>query len=222
MARYADYVSRIMEPLGPTDGVPESEIRAAEERLGVRLPELLREFYLRVGNRPDICLVYNRLLPPNRLERIGNIVAFYVENQGCTIWGVDLASAQKNPPVPEASSFSGLENPRFVMERLSDFLLFELFWQAGRGGAPCSGSLDSVDFEPPKEAPAGWELLALPEWDYRVFVGKSQALFVYSAFAWGSARDAESFRVLVDMFMPDEEAWDISGCADVYSNLLDG
>ncbi len=49
-------------PLSPADGIPPSEVRRAEERLGYPLPAVLSEAYALFGRRADLVAVHNLFL----------------------------------------------------------------------------------------------------------------------------------------------------------------
>ena len=81
-----------MPPLAPGDGVAEAEIAAAEARLGLKLPTVLREFYALVGRRKDINAVHNRLISLEESEVDQDRLVFYEENQAVVLWGVSIAT----------------------------------------------------------------------------------------------------------------------------------
>ncbi|RJL35673.1 SMI1/KNR4 family protein [Bailinhaonella thermotolerans] len=89
-------------PLQEGDGYGERELSAAESRLGVRLPEALREAYALFGRRQDLTSNHDRLLAPDRIgiDRDEEALVFRWENQGAMSWGVLLADlARADPPV---------------------------------------------------------------------------------------------------------------------------
>jgi uncharacterized protein (TIGR02996 family) len=91
-------------PLGPGDGYPEDELRAAEARLGCRLPAALREWYALGGRRRDVWSLQDRLEAPDRLrvEPGSGDLVFRWENQGCERWGIRAADlGRDDPPVVE-------------------------------------------------------------------------------------------------------------------------
>jgi hypothetical protein len=91
-----------LTPLTDADGWSEADLRAAEERLKIRLPTALREAYALLGRREDLTSVQDRLLGPNRLvvDETGEVLVFRVENQSVACWGVPLAATQQpDPPV---------------------------------------------------------------------------------------------------------------------------
>src|SRR5262249_15900246 len=102
-AEYRALVERLVRELRPEDGVPEASVAAGEQRLGLRLPKVLREFYLLAGNLKRINRAQERLLPPDnpaRLEFPGSYdeitiaeggLVLYLENQGGCMWGIDSA-----------------------------------------------------------------------------------------------------------------------------------
>jgi hypothetical protein len=141
-ASWDDYDSRLNElfpALAPGDGVPEPEVSEAERRLGLRLPRVLRELYLRAGRRDDINRPFNRLVAPGALSVHGGVLAYYEENQGVVVWGVRLEDAvQDDPPVVVSANESEASwEPDH--EHLSGFLTTMLYWQAVNGGLPYVG-----------------------------------------------------------------------------------
>ena len=97
-----------LTPLSDDDGWAEADLRAADQRLGVRLPAALREAYALFGRRQDLTSIQDRLLGPDELEvdRPGDVLVYRVENQSVAVWGVPLAAmAQPDPPVVVARNF---------------------------------------------------------------------------------------------------------------------
>src|SRR5262245_24517751 len=84
----------------PKDGLDESEIVAAEKRLGFRLPMALREWYLRFGGRHDVWDVQDWLVRPERLEVKEGRLPIYYECQLVVSWAIELAEIEtEDPPV---------------------------------------------------------------------------------------------------------------------------
>jgi hypothetical protein len=77
---YKDLVSQLYEPLSPEDGFSEDELEGAEKRLGLRLPGLLREYYLLAGKREDINQAHNKLVHPDELQIEDGKLVFFLEN----------------------------------------------------------------------------------------------------------------------------------------------
>ncbi|GAA2413208.1 hypothetical protein GCM10010191_23640 [Actinomadura vinacea] len=96
---FAEYWSR---PLVDGDGYSDSELDAAEERLGFALPVAFRRAYQLFGRRDDLTSNHDRLRPPGELEvdERGEALVFRDENQGAATWGVLLEDlAAEDPPV---------------------------------------------------------------------------------------------------------------------------
>jgi hypothetical protein len=90
------------DALGDGDGWSETDLAAAEERLGLRLPAALREAYALLGRREDLTGNHDTLRAPAELEvdETGEALVFRDENQGTARWGIPLTDlAQEDPPV---------------------------------------------------------------------------------------------------------------------------
>lgn len=95
-----EFAGQWRDPLRERDGWDEETLRAAERRLGVRLPAAMSEAYGLFGRRGDLTSLQDELLPPGRLAVDGEVLVFRRENQGCTRWGVRLAALDRpDPPV---------------------------------------------------------------------------------------------------------------------------
>ncbi|SER39918.1 hypothetical protein SAMN05216188_11115 [Lentzea xinjiangensis] len=84
------------EPLEPQDGWTRRELAEAEDRLGVRVPEALKEALSLFGKRPDLTSNQDRLLTPAelRLDRDAGgreVLVFRDENQWVASWGSTTA-----------------------------------------------------------------------------------------------------------------------------------
>ena len=72
--------------LNDENGFSEKEVLEAENRIGKKLPPILREIYLRFG-RDDVLNSLNYFVRPNRLKINKNgFLTFYIENQGVLCW----------------------------------------------------------------------------------------------------------------------------------------
>jgi hypothetical protein len=128
---YRALVSRLMPSLKKSDGAAEEDVVAAEQRLGLRLPRLLREFYLLTDERDDINGVHNRLYPLDALVVEGDVLVFYEEDQGVCLWGVRLRD--DDPAFLCRNDGVGAEwDPDF--DCLSQFLVPMLYLQPVNGG----------------------------------------------------------------------------------------
>jgi len=209
---YRRLVARLMPPLAPGDGVAEAEIAAAEARLGLKLPTILREFYALVGGREDINASADRLLPLDELEMEDQVLVFYEENQSVILWGLDLRSNHPDPPVLHAEHRSPLEwEPEH--SHLSEFLTAMLFWQAVNGGM-AYGGLGTASSESMIKA-TDWEAVDLggdPErWGNCVRMRDGQVLFIDGSgtdpHVYGGGRTREDFLAVEKAF---DVNWDYS------------
>ena len=133
-----------MKTLGAGCGVPEESLERAEERLGLRLPLALREYYLALGALAELNQAHNRLLGPGKWFVDAGKLVFLVENQAVVYWGVEATDQpQADPPV-----FQGVNRQPEPIEwhpeheRCSEFLLVMLHWQAVTGGLEFLGTAD--------------------------------------------------------------------------------
>ncbi|MFE4172318.1 SMI1/KNR4 family protein [Streptomyces sp. NPDC056909] len=94
------FVADWLRPLGEDDGWAESDLTAAEGRLGLRLPLALREAYLLLGRRPDLTSNHDVLLSPAELyvDDAGEALVFRHENQGAASWGILLGELTAEDP----------------------------------------------------------------------------------------------------------------------------
>lgn len=90
------------------DGLEPELIEAREAELGLRLPEAVREWYLLLGGRLQVCEGEQRIKELHELE---DTLALAVENQAATCWWADpaggpdpLVTADFSAPAP-ASEF---------------------------------------------------------------------------------------------------------------------
>src|SRR5205823_6649839 len=136
-------VESIFGPLGGDAGVPEVDILEAERRLGVLLPQTLRELYHRTGRVATFHAAHNRLVPLDEIDFSDDHLTFYEENQNVVVWGIARARlSEPDPPVDQG------QPPRADGERwdfysefrsVSEFIRAQAAWQAVQGGLPFGG-----------------------------------------------------------------------------------
>jgi hypothetical protein len=201
---YRRLVRRLLRPLGKLDGCSEKRISEAEQRLGLRLPRLLREFYLLTGEREDINTIFNRLLPPESLRVSSDVLVFYEENQNTCLWGVDVHHLSLEDPavLREDSAASPTWEPDF--NRLSQFLTAMLFLQAVNGGMRYVGVGSAISAYIAQAAP-DWETIHLGgSWNNSVLMRDGQVLYVFgeglAPEVFGGARTKRKFLALERAF----------------------
>jgi hypothetical protein len=143
--QYRDLFETFGYPL--TDGmrVAAKTLVTTEKRLGVKIPNALREYYLVAGRERRFNTCHNRLLPPERLFIDHKKLVFMEENQTVVWWGVSM----RNLNSLDSSVFQGVnEDPiAWYLEhkKCSTFLKVMLHYQAVSGGFPFIGSASSPD-----------------------------------------------------------------------------
>jgi uncharacterized protein (TIGR02996 family) len=121
-------------PLGDSPGNTEEEIVAAEERLGLRLPAAMREWYGRFGNNRRAWGQPDQWSSLEHLEIQSGHIRFLREDQNITRWGIPLSDLDSGDPQvrffdtlpPEDSPWypnNGTEPTAF-----SEFAAVALFW----------------------------------------------------------------------------------------------
>ncbi|MET9229352.1 hypothetical protein [Lentzea sp. NPDC003310] len=80
------------EPIEARDGWNHADLDAAEDRLGVRLPDAVRDAYALFGKRPDLTSNQDWLLTPSELRLDGEVVVFRREVHALTSWGAVLGA----------------------------------------------------------------------------------------------------------------------------------
>lgn len=155
------HIRSLYHPWQPGDGWDEATIQAAEARLGLRLPNPLRNFYLAWGRRPDMTETQNPLLDPDELVIKADTLIFCVENQAVVYWGVQCEVLEEDDP-PIVVSPSGPSGWRVASElnwtpshvHLSGFL-DDLTYSHAFGGSAQGGATD-FDVPPLPEQHIAW------------------------------------------------------------------
>jgi hypothetical protein len=155
--RLASTFARLARRVTPADGQPESSISDAEARLGLRLPAVLRQYYLLAGRFDRFNRAHNRLLRPEEWSVADGKLVFLEENQRVVFWGVTAgASPDDDPPVYQGPNVRGRPTEwHFEHEHCSEFLLVMLHLQAVWGGYEFLGAAD-ITSERLKEFLTGW------------------------------------------------------------------
>lgn len=123
-------------PLRPSHALPASVISKAENRLGIKVPPALRDYYLIAGRERRFNQCHSHLLPPSEWRLEKNLLLFLEENQWVVFWGVSIANPQtKDPPVYTAVNDDPLVWHR-EHTRTSRFLAHILHYHAVSGGMP--------------------------------------------------------------------------------------
>jgi hypothetical protein len=122
-------------------GIDENEIITTENRLKIKLPKKLRDYYLKLGNNESINNSFNQLLMPGNIEFTGNgsFLVFYTENQEAVCWAFSKNDIEnENPKVYGSYDPDGSTEDWFTdSETTEDFLLSMAYW---------NGALEGLNF----------------------------------------------------------------------------
>jgi hypothetical protein len=165
---YQKIYSELGRELTPGDACPESEVAAAEARLGLRVPKALRDYYLVAGREDGFNRAHDRLLPPGEWFVDQGHLVFQEENQSAVYWGVEAAPGPPDdPPV-----FQGVNDDSIRWFREHDscrvFLTATLHWSGAFAGA--------MEYTGTVAVPA--DLVARLDRDW-VFAGEVNAMRAY-------------------------------------------
>jgi hypothetical protein len=115
------HIRTLYAPWQSGNGYEESVISAEEARLGVRLPDPLRNFYQAWGRRKDLTQTYQSLLAPGELAWRPDALIFCAENQGRNYWAILCKELEKvNPSVVKAYAL-----PDWEMSEIASPLVWE-------------------------------------------------------------------------------------------------
>jgi hypothetical protein len=187
------------EPIGPEDGWSRRELAEAEDRLGVRVPEAVKEALALFGKRPEVTSTHDRLLAPAEL-RLDRDVLVFRNDQWIEAWGVPLAG--EDPEVLVRRDFEDNYQypwkpwmPRFSLACVELVLSMAVF---GDGGGTADRERSDADVPLLEEH---FTLLPLNNPLSRWFV--SDDLIIREddrAWLWACARTPEAFELLVERF----------------------
>lgn len=163
-SRQSAHIRTLFRPWQPGDGYEEAMIEEVEARLGLRLPTILRNFYLAWGRRRDLVRLEYPLLSPGKLQVREDTLLFWVENQAVLYWGVPSAAVEETDP-PVVVTLSGPElhwkpSHATLSSFLDDLVYFHAFLP---GGAIHGGWTRLYGFH--DDLPAGQVAWLEEEWD---------------------------------------------------------
>jgi hypothetical protein len=148
-----DYIQKIKLlynlPENNNYAIPENEIIAMENNLKIKLPKILREYYLKLGNNKMINNSFNRLLEPKEVEFTENskYLVFYEENQGVAYWAINRNDIENEDPKVYASyDPNDLIQEWFIdSETVGNFLLTMAYWNGALEGLNFSANYSNDD-----------------------------------------------------------------------------
>jgi hypothetical protein len=197
--QFENALAQLYPKIGENDGLSVAIVDSAEHRLGGTLPPALRRLYVRCGVRKDLLRTYEEVLPPDRLQVDDGVLILVRENEGACQWGVPWPPAGADPPVVRMD-FTAKPAWEPDHDRISDFLVWLLHWQAVNGGAPtgANGDADGRILDRLR----GWHELDRTgcHWtDTRFLLRAGQAVCLIGSdpiYVCAAARDASAFAAL--------------------------
>jgi hypothetical protein len=127
-----DLGEKLFGGFSPHDRLSELELTRLESQLNIRLPTMLRRFYLLVGRNSILTKAHNRFLRPHRIRVHNNALVFLEQNQKVMFWGILLQDLHKgDPPVQQGNFEEAVWYPDAHF--LSVFLFGIVGWQAANG-----------------------------------------------------------------------------------------
>ena len=142
-------------------GYSEAEIAALEDRLNVRLPASLREYYLSLGKNKAVNDSFNRL---TSLGEIGfsedDHLVFYEEHQAVVLWGIEKQALSAADPAVYGTYDSARREWFMDAATTEHFLLSMAWWNGALGGLRYTAYTDlEQDLAPEKIAAitANWQ-----------------------------------------------------------------
>lgn len=144
----AAYVIECLEAVygrfGPSDSVSVEELRSAEARLGVVLPDIVREVWQRAGRCPYLFREPEGFVRWDQLHVDGGWLVLYEGSQGES-HGVSLrALAQPDPPVDAGDPGPGGRAYRPEFTSFSQCVCAQGIWHAVMGGLPYVSNLENA------------------------------------------------------------------------------
>ena len=206
-----EFVNEWYPPLKPSDGDTADALDAAESRLGVPLPQALREWYEIAGRREDIWSQQDLLYPPERLEIEDDRLIFYVENQAVVQWGIRVSDLPLDDPPVFVSSIDECgvwieENETTSMFALQMLLFCVKFAKCNPGWG--NGCLNEAAI---KAIESHYPRLPLAEWYWtgptRFYGHRDLVVEIADNWLCVSGRTETAFRELVDLMDTADMDW---------------
>ncbi|WP_273209011.1 hypothetical protein [Runella zeae] len=135
-------------------GVSDNEIALCETRLSIKLPRLLKEYYLQFGNHKKLNQTQDKPIAPQNLYfKQGEKLIFYIENQGNVIWGIDRHDLYlENPPV-----FISFEEGSWTLEDNLDKFLTSMAYLQSIFAFPFNANAIDISYETEKTVRSTWK-----------------------------------------------------------------
>jgi hypothetical protein len=190
MEETMDFIKRIKLLYGLSEdenyGYDENIIIEAENRLEISFPQILREYYLKLGKDEKINKEFNRLLNPDgemSFSEDGYLI-FYEENQSVVYWGIKKGNLKENnPQIYGNYDPINLTDEWFIdSETLDGFLLTMAYWNGVLGGLNYTANYskdDGIDNNIIKDIESNWkEIKGITKQQLRFFANDDYEIIV--------------------------------------------
>jgi hypothetical protein len=129
--RYIKVAIKVLDrDLFAVEGLSSSEVKKAEDRLGLKLPKTMVDYYLIAGNCRELNLYHNPLYSLDKLKVEEGFLWFIKENQEVVRWGIKTKDlADQDPRVWQRNN----DTNEWCRKNLSFSTFIEKMWlwQAG-------------------------------------------------------------------------------------------
>lgn len=159
-------------------GYDEETIAAAEQRLGIKLPGVLRDYYSTLGRHEALNTAFNRLLAPEKLYLSDSgMLVFYTENQEVVIWGIDHEDFGKPDPAVYGSYDADREEWLLDADTMEQFLWSMAYVQAAMGGLEHLAFAEGLEESIMQQLEKEWsEVKGITHQYYRFFLHNNTAI----------------------------------------------
>jgi len=217
-----DFIAEWHRPLEDGDGYSASELDAAEQRLGLKLPEALREWYGLAGHRKDIVAVQNFLRLPDHLftrqeediqEDVCEVLYFYSENQSVVNWGILASDLVLDDPPVYLDETGAIEN-----HTLSEFITQMVVLETTCFGSALGGN-SAANLEALETVKQSFVSLGFADWHWpvspsRLYGGngiliETEASPEGDCWIWMGAQTREALQEAAQLFSLDWEVLDL-------------
>jgi len=158
--QYKQEISRLYNLSDESQGFPDQKIAELEGRLGIKLPNALKNYYVTLGKHENLNYAYNRLLLPD--DEVGfskdRYLLFFEEYQAVVSWGIKETDLQyENPPVWGNSGTDDEPDWYLEADTTEKFLLLMAIYNGTLGGLPYNANcLEPIDSEIVKMIKQNW------------------------------------------------------------------
>ncbi len=131
------------------EGMPIKEIEIAERRLQLKLPNILREFHLAVGNMTLLTNSTDRFFPLSEIFCLDGKLVFAEEQTGNGYWGININERyNKDAAVYISATMQGSEDIIWLNESvgITEFIHSTMFYQCAQASYEYNHFLGNYSF----------------------------------------------------------------------------